>query len=432
MIFLQAIIILFILNGLYQLFKYYYVFNYFLKHKPNSSNILKRIIIVTPVLSEEKNIEKYLDNLLELEYQGGEFGVRIVTTEKELSISNNKQTNTITILDELLKSGKYKKIDLQIIHYPKVIGVKRDQLNYAFDVMTKESGEKFMDETYFLFLDVDSIIDKRILYNFSIEFVDDINIYQQPLIWFKNFEEIKGKLMSGFAFLQTFFSISYEIPMFNKSFFPLRLKYAVGHGLCLKGKYLRKIGGFPELIEDVRIGRISSFLDEDTRVVSGFGNVEVAKNFLVYIKQLSVWFFGCGLFVEDFKTVKNIRNDKRVYLRDFVKIIYGYFKAFRWLNKGLIHLLFIVIIFFYFNSTLLILISISFLLNIFLPVILFLINFRDYWEKGSFFSKIKTILSVLMYSVIVYMFSFIGLYYGLYKIVRYKISGEIFLPKTDR
>ena len=425
-------------HGVYQLIKYLIVIPEIKKNFFNTTftanNYLgktHKILVLVPVLHEEKTIDKFLTDLSNQDYPKDFYEVYVITTRKEYL--KKTEPNTIDILKQIISENKFPGLRLTIIHYPNAEGFKTHQLDFAFNQIRKNIGDIAVSESFFLFLDADSEVDVNTFTRFNGSIENSIEIYQQPLLWFKNIDTLKSPLMHSFAFLQSFFSISYEIPMFIGKFYPWRLKYFVGHGLCVRGSFIIRVGGFPDIIEDVRLGRLSSFLNVNVKLVPGFGIVETAKSLSVYIKQSSIWFFGCGLFISDYLFVQSLRKTKSVTVKDFVLISYGFFKAFRWLNKGLFHLVGLIFSLAYMSIPLFILFTSSLLLNSTIPVFLALKDFKEIWQKklNNRNGAIALFRSVLL-SPILYMLNFIGLYYGLYKLLKFYLWGQITLPKTER
>ncbi|MDD5344071.1 MAG: glycosyltransferase family 2 protein [Smithella sp.] len=284
---------------------------------------------------------------------------------------------------------------------------------------------------YYVLIDADSKNNPNLLKNINSVITEKMEIYQQPLAWFKNFGSIKSWLMTAFSFNQTFFSIAYEIPMFIGKFFPYRLKYLVGHGLCLKGSFLESIGGFPAIIEDVRIGRLSSLINKPVGLIPSFGNVETAKNFSIYIKQSSVWFFGCGLFMEDLKYL-NKSNLNKTPFRNFLLALYGFGKASRWLNKGLLHLLGISVALIINDWIMLSIFLSSLFVCSVIPPLLVYKNLDLIIDKNRKEIKTSKISKAVLFSPVTYCFNFLGLYLGLYRLIKFYLWKSYHLPKTER
>ncbi|MEK7497620.1 MAG: hypothetical protein AAB656_01740, partial [Patescibacteria group bacterium] len=276
------------LNGAYQLAKYLIVISeikkkFFIDKAKSHPEKPHKIFILVPVLHEEKNVEKFLADLSCQDYPKDCYEVYIITTERELL--GNTKPNTVDILKQIISEKKFSELQLTRIHYPGTHGFKTHQLDFAFNQILKNIGDAAVSQSFYLFLDADSEVDVNTLRRFNDSIEDGTEIYQQPLLWFKNIDALKSPLMQSFAFLQSFFSVSYEIPMFTGRFFPWRLKYFVGHGLLVRGSFLIRVGGFPGIIEDVRLGRLSSFLNIKAKLVPGFGIVETAKSFSTYLSH---------------------------------------------------------------------------------------------------------------------------------------------------
>lgn len=425
-----------LLHGVYQMMKYLIVisevkkefFSDAIKSSPKQPH---KISIFAPVLHEEKTIEKFLKDLSLQDYPKDFFKIYLITTQKEYL--DGARPNTIDILDQMASEKTFPELQINRIHYHGTSGFKTHQLDFAFNQIRKNIGDEEISKSYFLFLDADSEADENMLARFNDAIEEGVEIYQQPLLWFKNIDALENPLMQSFGFMQSFFSVSYEIPMFTGRFFPWRLKYFVGHGLFAKGSFLLRMGGFPDIIEDVRLGRLSSFLNIKAKLVPGFGVVEVAKSFPTYIKQSSVWFFGCGLFLSDYAYAQTLKGGKRFSVRDAVLILYGFFKAFRWLNKGLLHLVGILLSIYYASTPLILLFLSSLLLNSTIPVLLVSKDFKMILQrKLGNRKRIMMTLRAAVFSPFLYMLNFPGLYYGLAKLFKFYLWGQITLPKTER
>ncbi len=431
-----VILFLLLLNGIYQLTKYILIItkikNNALFDNPKKENTVHNMIsVLVPVLHEEKMLEKLLEKLSCQNYPQDCYKIYVITTQKEYCEGNSP--NTIDILNHLIVENRFPKAQIYRIHFSGNQGFKTHQLDFAFDQIRKNIGDMIVSESFFLLLDADAEPDFNTLRRFNDSIENNIEIYQQPLLRFKNINLLKSPLMQSFTFLQAFFAISYEIPMFMDAFFPFRLKYCIGDGMMVKGAFLIKIGGFPDLIEDVRLGRLASFLKIKGKIVHGFGISETAKNFPTYVKQSSVWFFGCGLFIVDFLHARSLRGIKKNYVLDAIHICYGLFKAFRWLNKGLLHLLGIIFSLYQGSFALLVMFLFSLLLNSSVPVVLVSRDLRMYWARKLNPSQGNQILwNSLLFSPILYMLNFVGPYYGLFKLIRFYLCGQVMLPKTER
>ena len=424
------------INGIYQIIKYLItvrnVKNNFFVQRGENKNAKNEIFILAPVLYEEATVASFLDDLCAQDYPKKSYKVYVITTGKEYL--KKTSPNTIEIIEKMKPSLLERGLDFTHLHYPNNDGYKADQLNFAYREIIKKYGDEKFKNSFFFLLDADSKVTPNTLGVLNSNIEDGVEIYQQPLLWFKNIEKLNSLFMRSFAFLQSYFSVSYEMPMFAGSFFPYRLKYFVGHGLCLKGSFLFEAKGFPEIIEDVRLGRFASFLNAKVKLIPNFGIVETAKSFSVYLKQSSVWFFGCGLFMEDYKKFCLLKKNDKKSIRNHILILHGYFKSLRWLNKGLLHLLGFIVSIVYREKILFLIFGISLLFNSAIPVLLVSVDFRNIWCKN--FNNKKDALLVLFQSVvfspIMYMLNFMGPFYGLFKLFNFYLWGKIQIPKTER
>lgn len=421
--------LLMLAHGVYQVIKFFYVCRTLKKATPiKIYEPFRFYLLLCPVLREESNIKKFLHDLSQLDYPKHLLEILIITTEKEYD--NSMQPNTIHLVDQFLEEqeayGHMKRI-----HYPSRKGAKADQLNFAMEWAKATYSSSILSEKYLLLLDADTTIPQDCIQKLDSEIEEGIDVYQRPLLWFNNINALRDPFMVSFAFLQSFFSIAYETPMLNGWGYPWRLKYFVGHNLCIKSSALIAAGGFPDIIEDVRLGRRCTLLGLRAKTVSGFGMVETAKSLPIYIKQSSVWFFGCGLFLSDYTFILRWRKEHGLTgsWRDIPLIFYGFFKAMRWLNKGLIHLIMILLCLVTGNALALTICVLSLLTHSTLTVFLL-------WHNRRTINQItlprNKMIIALIFSPFMFMINFLGTYYGLFKILTYYICGTVTLPKTER
>lgn len=180
--------------------------------------------------------------------------------------------------------------------------------------------------------------------------------------------------------MQTYHTIVYEVPMIEQKYNPIRLKYFIGPGITIKGTLLRRLGGFPNIIEDTRFGRLCSFLNIKSKTVSMWGIVESAKSYKILIKQLSVWSLGTNLFFADYKYAKKIDPNISKIKAHFM-ILYAIFKSMRWQNEGLLHFIVIIYSIYVNNLLLLSLISLSLTLRTIFPCIVISIKMKREFRK---------------------------------------------------
>jgi len=414
------------------------------KHHLNLDK-LPYIFILAPVLKEEQTIVPFLENLSRLDYNPIKYEVIIITTEKEYYYQNQKNSKKTTIerVDEYLSEKQLP--NFRRIHYPFTYGHKTDQLNYAINILKKEVPVTIFNNAFFCIYDADSLIHKESLKIFANSlkenYFGDYYVFQQPHLWLKNFNELpqnfNGYLMKSFALLHTYYVISYEIPMLNREYnkFPYQMKYCMGHGLFVKGDLLEKIKGFPSLIEDTRLGHVCSFLKINIKALPVFGVVDVTKNFKSLIKQISVWFTGEALVLKDFSMARVIK--KEVNLLDaFFMLFYKILKNLGWMNEGLLFITGISIGIFLKNILIISLYFLILLINVWGPM--FLLLNKTNWLLEPYELSVKEVtvkekLILLITSVVIFCFSFLGPYLGVFRLVKFSISKKpLILPKTER
>ena len=399
------------------------------KFKENKNHF----IILSPVLHEEKTILKYLEQLEKLDYDSKRYTIYIITTEKEYL--DGRQENTITILNRYLKQSEAK--NTHVIHYPKKDGFKAEQLNYAYRKLLTILPNDFINNSIIILFDADSVIHPETLKIIDDVIQEDIDVYQMPTLWFKNInhlpKNINGYLMQGFALNQTYHAIAYEIPMLESWFVPWRARYFMGHGLSIKGRLINKLSGFPDKIEDTRMGRVCSFLNIKSKVIPIFGVVEVAKSFPILINQISVWFFGASFVFQDYFFAKKTKVSIP-FRRMITVIIYVFFKNFRWLNKGLLHVIGIVASIICSDYLLFSIFILSYISSTVFPSLIITKNAGWLLEPYQLqpIEGVKNKSFSVIGASFIYILSFIGPYLGLYKKIKAIIWKTIYLPKTKR
>jgi hypothetical protein len=179
---------------------------------------------------------------------------------------------------------------------------------------------------------------------------------------------------------------------------------------------------------------MSSFINVPAKLIPNFGVVDAAKSLLGYWKQSSVWFFGCGLFVSDYLNVLKLRQSNKMLPRDFMLLLYGFFKAGRWLNKGLFHLVGIIVSFAHSNELLVFTFIISLLVNSTIPALVVSRDFKEQWtpHNASSWRKLSIRANAVAFSPLLFSLSFVGPYLGILKLIKYYIWGTVSLPKTER
>ena len=269
---LFIISVVLLINTLFLLFKYCYALRLIKNRRTTSHNSYKnRFILLCPVYHEETNILRFYNQLKKLKYPTNKYDIYFITTERE-KLTPAVGKNTIEILDALKMPNNF-----HIIHYPYTQGYKSEQLNYAYKNIIR--NYKNIDSVFLALLDADSDVPQNYLHNINDQIVPNIQVYQQPVAWLRNFDQLSNfSLVKSFPLLQTYFSIAYEIPMIEQLFNHIRIRHFIGNGITIRGSVLKKFNGFPSLIEDTRFGRLCSFANISSRIIPYFGNVDSAAD----------------------------------------------------------------------------------------------------------------------------------------------------------
>lgn len=400
------------------------------------------ICILLPVLREEKIINAALQNFSRMHYPKEKLKIVVVTTEREFEnghIHPNSIEETQVELPKLNAACGYEKF--LHIHYPFQTGVKSDQLNYALAELEHLSPAFFDEKTYIGVYDIDSTIPADTLALLASDATqnDFPNIYQQPSLYFKNFNVhdngIHGFLSRGFSFLQTTYAFSYEnynflkqSELLKKNAFFLRytMRYCIGHGLFVRRDYLKRLGLFPTPIEDTRLGHIISYLKEDIRLLPVFDTIGVAHGIRESIRQASVWFWGEALFVEDIKIARKVMP---------VDPLFGcwlmFYKTYRnalWIFRGPVFAL----LFLWTLATGHFLLALMTLLSIFIPIICFYSKMK-LWETMSekrFYTFRTRDLALILFIPLEFVVMSMGPLLGFFKFSLWRLTKK--LPETYR
>lgn len=405
-------------------------------------DLFPNICIFLPVLREEKTIAAALQIFSQIRYPKEKLKIVVVTTEREFEnghIHPNSIEETRIELPKLNAACGHEKF--LHIHYPFRTGVKSDQLNYALMELEHLFPTFFDEKTYIGVYDIDSTIPADTLALLASDAIqnDFPNVYQQPSLYFKNFDVhengIRGSLAHSFSFLQTTYASSYENYNFLKQselikkdafFFRYTMRYCIGHGLFVRRDYLKRLGSFPTPIEDTRLGHVISYLKEDIRLLPIFDTVGVAQGVWESIRQASVWFWGEVLFVEDIKIARRVGQ---------VNPLFGCwlmaYKAYRntlWIFKGPVFAL----VFLWTLATGHFLLASMTLFSIFIPIIFFHSKMR-LWETMAEkrFYKFKTKdLTLIIFIPLELILMSMGPLLGFFKFFIWRITKR--LPKTYR
>ena len=266
---------------------------------------LPRVLIVLPVLREERVIEATLDHFFTLDYPPEKYTVVVVTTEKERE--HDHRPNTIDVISGL--KSKYPL--LKTLHYPYRDGLKADQLNYVAEHFERiAKGDPL--ETFYAFYDADSRPEKDILRKFGAVLSEHkhANVFQQSASYLKNYGDLgtkgfwEGNFLRAQALKQTRFILAHEIPRIQRVFratmgasrcFLDKATYAptIGHGLFVRASYLDTMR-FPKgyTPEDMFWGFLVTSMNEPIVFIPSLDRSETPDSIRKLFFQLASWFKG--------------------------------------------------------------------------------------------------------------------------------------------
>lgn len=204
MLYLYYIILLFeLLTVTYNIIKFI-IFK--IKNKPTkkdnvSQNYNFHINILIPCYKEIPIIKQTLEHFKILIETNNNIDIYIITTEKEKYEKFLSQTT----YDYLVNLDIMKESNFHILNYPNAKGMMADQLNYAIDVILKESNFA-TDKIYFSIYNADSRPDSLTFEEISKKIVQNNfpKVIQQYSNYFLNFNK-QHFIMKGFSIYQTAF-----------------------------------------------------------------------------------------------------------------------------------------------------------------------------------------------------------------------------------
>lgn len=276
----------------------------------------KKIIILIPVFDEKKIICETISYFHGILKRFKNISLIFITTEKE-------ECQKFNCTYQLIASNLHER--MQIIHYPKKVGTKAHQLNYAI-TRIKEDLPKDNKITYIAVFDADSKPDYR-----CFEYIFNDSEIPQGYQMFSIYNEKLGEislLNQANAVFQTRWSLSFELPQLIETYRKKNFKsliYTIGHGIFLKSDLFHQFQ-FPEyaLTEDLLLGYEMSLRDIFWKPIPFFDYCSVPDNFFVSIKQSARWFAGELVMYRTFLRYKN-KTLKSLFL-----LIKRYFYLFQW------------------------------------------------------------------------------------------------------
>ncbi len=377
-------------------------------------------VLLFPVLEEQTKIADAITFLAKVEYPLKHLRIVFVTTAKE-GVKSGKST-TAEVVTRLIENHKH----IEHLHYPHKKGVKADQLNWAIRELEKQGIVD--DDTILGVYDIDSAILPGTLERVAgITKDQNINVVQQPSLYFKNWLELP-LLARSFAIYQTVYGCFYEISSWRQWNTPLQpMRYCTGHGMFVRASFLRRVGYFPSPLEDTRFGHICAFLNEQIAVVPVFDDCETTISTRNRVKQASVWFSGDVQYIDGLRAARALGPiNKKLAAWLLVNKTY---RTLVWAFQGII-IVGLIIAAFYLGSALLLL---SVLFYTWLPAVA-LRRHMSLVRKLAYNDTLPVpSLAAIGVLPLTAFFKSLGPWYATWRYARAHLLNQEFLyPKTDR
>ena len=265
----------------------------------------KKIIIVIPVLREQKCIEntiRYFNAIT------NDIPIILITTQREIKENLLSEKTTQDIIKEKIIT-KYK--DVYWVNYPYTKGYMSDQLNYMIENLENILNKKIdLDKTYLALYNADSRPNENTFKEIS-QKIENNDVVQQYSYCMKNYEEIKG-VLRGFSIYQSNFELKTGV---INSFFKSKILYThvVGHGLIINMKLLKTFGNFNTEFwcEDIYLGIQLKFNNIRITPLLTLENMETPDKLGKIIKQNSVWFKTTSQFWKIYKDIVKRKQFKK-------------------------------------------------------------------------------------------------------------------------
>lgn len=280
-----------------------------------------KIVIIIPVLNEEKRIRKAIRMCSRIIEDNVE--VVFATSSKE------RETNQNTI--EIIEQYKMKYSWISSYKYIGD-GYMAHQLNHAFKAYCRENQvDKY---TIFAVYNIDSIITKKTLHwvadQYQISGCRPI-IFQQYGCYYKNWKDCERQLWMKKAILwsnmlwQTRWSLGFEMAHARMGLLFCKkniwfMNYCIGHGVFFNKDVYQRIGGFEEisLNEDAILGLQACLKNIKIIPVPWLELADSPDSIFSLFYQKITWIYGPG---QAFEYRKLIKERERIGKRDDGRLI---------------------------------------------------------------------------------------------------------------
>lgn len=381
------------------------------------------IFVLLPAYKEQKIVETTIEWFRKFKYKGNIKFV-IVTTNKEDVEYKSKGIKDLTT--QKLVKNKLKEINdsrFVHIHYPKNVGNKSSQMNYALSKLKKE----FNEDTFISVFDFDSKPELDTFENLNKVYIcnNKPDVINQVPLNIKNFEDISKKsiIMMIYTFQHLVRSIAIEkLKLLICSLTKFKIsQYCMGACMHIKYKVLEENDYFPIFVDDLTLGYRLSIKGYRFAYLPSLNLSLIPNNIKGYVGSATLIFKGICTYLNEILTIKGN--------------LYGKIKMFIFGTFNVIE--FIIVPFIFILAYLYMIINLrinSLLITMLLIPILWSISsylvIRYYKIKSQ--NKFNLILSILL-SPIWFIFRPLGfLRYYIKKIISVLKNSNIDYGKTER
>jgi len=409
------------------------------KNYRNDNNIkgkLPRIVIIIPVLREQKRIIETLKYFLK---SFGKYPIKIVvaTTNREFEKKFNGLSTQRLVENYIQQNSLKEKISL--INYPKKYGKKAHQLNYVLEILNDKTD-------YIAVYDADSRPHKLTFDVFyqQMKLYPEAEVFQQSALFVNNYNKISNFFLRASAILQSRWTLAHEVARLlrqsGKETIVSKLvnAHCVGHGLIISLKMLKIIGGFPEetMNEDLIIGYLLRVKGVKIFPLPCLELADAPTTLLGLWNQKYVWFWGPLRYVEYYRfACKKYNLDLRSRIKAMVLVFQGLISALAWLLSGPLFLVALILVFFVDSVVTVVVLILAVVVYGPAQFVVTVDNFEEYQEwSGQKLKKqnLSEIIETALMSVPAILFNSIPPYFALFSEIRYRFQNtEIYKPKTD-
>lgn len=397
---------------------------------------LPRLIIIIPVLREQKRIIPTLDYFIQ-SFGRYPIKIKVATTQKEYE-KDLEHKSTQDLVENYIYTKNFQDL-VEVIDYPQTKGKKAHQLNYVIEKVEKNTD-------FIAVYDADSRPHKDTLKAFyeQIKVHPEAEVFQQSALFINNYRKISDPLLRASAILQSRWTLAHEMARLlrqsgnENGINNLFNAHCVGHGLIISLKALKEIGGFSEktMNEDLMLGYLLRSKGIKIHPLPCLELADAPATWKGLWNQKYVWFWGPLRYVEYYSYAsKNFHFTLKQEITAIILALQGLISALAWLLSGPILLSSILFLFLVHEPWLK-----AFLLSsiiIYAPAqwAITVASFKEYmiWSGQKLEkSDIKEIVIIAMLSIPAAIFNSIPPYAALFNEIKFNLQNkEIYKPKTD-